>query len=63
MIQLYIKLKNMIHSLDSLIRKYKKSNGIEEYNKITNIIEKRYRIDINMLVLSSIDSDIVEQFS
>ena len=45
------------------LRKYKKSNGIEEYNRIYDIVEKRYRRDINMLVLSSIDSNIVEQIS
>ena len=28
-----------------------------------DIVEKRYRRDINMLVLSSIDSNIVEQIS
>ena len=57
------KIKKYDTSLDSEIRKYKKSNGIEEYNRIYDIVEKRYRRDINMLVLSSIDSNIVEQIS
>ena len=57
------KIKKYDTSLDSEIRKYKKSNGIEEYNRIYDIVEKRYRRDINMLVLNSIDSNIVEQIS
>ena len=50
-------------SLDSLIRKYKKSRSLEEYNEITNRIKKTYRLDINKLVLSSINSEILEKLS
>ena len=57
------KIKKYDTSLDSEIRKYKKSSGIEEYNRIYDIVEKRYRRDINTLVLNSIDSNIVEQIS
>ena len=57
------KIKKYDTSLDSEIRKYKKSNGIAEYKTIYDRVEKRYRRDINMLVLSSIDSNIVEQIS
>lgn len=57
------KIKKYDTSLDSEIRKYKKSSGIDEYNKIYDIVEKRYRRDINMLVLSSIGNDILEQMS
>ena len=47
------KIKKYDTSLDSEIRKYKKSSGIEEYN----------RRDINMLVLNSMDSNLVEKLS
>lgn len=57
------KIKKYDTSLDSEIRKYKKNNNIEEYNTIYSIVEKRYRRDINILVLSSIESDIIEQLS
>ena len=57
------KIKKYDTSLDSEIRKYKKSSGIEEYNKIYDIVEKRYRRDINMLVLNSMDSNLVEKLS
>ena len=46
------KIKQYDTSLDSEIRKYKKSRVIEEYNNIYDTIEKRYRMDINLLVLS-----------
>ena len=49
--------------IQAQIRKYKKSSGIEEYNKIYDIVEKRYRRDINMLVLNSMDSNLVEKLS
>ena len=42
--------------LDSLIRKYKKTRGLEEYNKIYASINKTYRLDINKLVLSSVNN-------
>ncbi|WP_195999433.1 hypothetical protein [Clostridium sp. 1001271B_151109_B4] len=50
------KIKKYDTSLDSLIRKYKKTRGIEEYNKIYESITKTYRLDINKLVLSSINN-------
>lgn len=57
------KIKKYDTSLDSEIRKYKKSNGIDEYNRIYEIVEKRYRRDINLLVLNGINSSIVETLS
>lgn len=57
------KIKKYDTSLDSLIRKYKKSRGLEEYNKIYDGISKTYRLDINKLVLNSIDADILESLS
>lgn len=48
------KIKKYDTYLDSLIRKYKKTRGLEEYNKIYSGINKTYRLDINKLVLSSI---------
>lgn len=57
------KIKKYDTSLDSLIRKYKKSRSLEEYNEITNRIKKTYRLDINKLVLSSINSEILDKLS
>lgn len=57
------KIKKYDTSLDSLIRKYKKSRSLEEYNKITNRIKKTYRLDINKLVLSSINSEVLDKLS
>lgn len=57
------KIKKYDTSLDSLIRKYKKCRGLEEYNKIFNGINKTYRLDINKLVLSSINSEVLEALS
>lgn len=57
------KIKKYDTSLDSLIRKYKKCRGLEEYNKIFNGINKTYRLDINKLVLSSINSEVVQDLS
>lgn len=54
------KIKKYDTSLDSLIRKYKKTRGIEEYNKIFSTLEKTYRRDINMIILKEIDSKIIE---
>lgn len=50
------KIKKYDTSLDSLIRKYKKTRGLEEYNKIYASINKTYRVDINKLVLSSVNN-------
>ena len=54
------KIKKYDTSLDSLIRKYKKTRGIEEYNKIFTTLEKTYRRDINMIILREIDSIVIE---
>lgn len=40
--------------LDSLIRKYKKTGGIEEYREVKKEIEIRYEKDINDFILSKI---------
>ena len=50
------KIKKYDTSLDSLIRIYKKTRGLEEYNKIYASINKTYRLDINKLVLSSVNN-------
>ena len=50
------KIKKYDTSLDSLIRKYKRTRGLEEYNKIYASINKTYRLDINKLVLSSVNN-------
>ena len=57
------KIKKYDTSLDSLIRKYKKSKSLEEYNEITNRIKKTYRLDINKLALSSINNEILDKLS
>lgn len=54
------KIKKYDTSLDSTIRKYKKTRAIEDYNKIYSALEKGYRRDINNLVLMGIDSKVVE---
>lgn len=54
------KIKKYDTSLDSLIRKYKKTRGIEEYNKIFATLEKTYRRDINIIILREIDSSVIE---
>lgn len=54
------KIKKYDTSLDSLIRKYKKTRGIEEYNKMFSTLEKTYRRDINMIILKEIDNNVVE---
>lgn len=48
------KIKEYNTYLDSLIRKYRKNGGIEEFRSIKNEIELRYEIDINNFILSSI---------
>lgn len=53
------KIKKYDSSLDSLIRKYKKSKSLEEYNNITSLIYKTYRQDINSLVLLGIENHII----
>ncbi|MBX7407299.1 hypothetical protein K4H42_10430, partial [Clostridium chauvoei] len=37
-------------ALESLVRKYKKSNSISEYNEIKNQIIHTYRMDINLYI-------------
>ena len=54
------KIKKYDTSLDSIVRKYKKTRGIEEYNKMFSNLEKTYRRDINMIILKEIDSNVVE---
>lgn len=48
------KIKEYNTYLDSLIRKYRKNGGIEEFRSIKKEIELRYEIDINNFILSSI---------
>lgn len=50
--------------LDSLIRKYKKNGGIEEYRAIKKEIEDRYSMDINSFILSEIEinEDMIESY-
>ena len=54
------KIKKYDTSLDSIVRKYKKPRGIEEYNKMFSNLEKTYRRDINMIILKDIDNNVVE---
>lgn len=54
------KIKKYDTSLDSLIRKYKKTRFLEEYNEIFSTIKTRYRRDINLIVLNQIDKEIIE---
>uniref|UniRef100_UPI00293DE819 hypothetical protein n=1 Tax=Clostridium TaxID=1485 RepID=UPI00293DE819 len=44
---------------DSLIRKYRKNGGLEEFRSIKEEIELRYSKDINKFLLSKIDEDII----
>ncbi|AYE32946.1 hypothetical protein [Clostridium septicum] len=53
------KIKKYNTSLDSLVRKYKKSNNINEYNEIKNQIIKTYRMDINLYILKEINELII----
>lgn len=48
------KIKEYNTYLDSLIRKYRKDGGIEEFRSIKNEIEVRYSLDINAFILSTI---------
>lgn len=48
------KIKEYNTYLDSLVRKYRKNGGIEEFRSIKNEIELRYSGDINSFILSNI---------
>lgn len=48
------KIKKYNTHLDSLIRKYKKTGGLEEYREVKKEIEIRYEKDINDFILSKI---------
>lgn len=50
------KIKEYNTSLESLIRKYRKNQGIEEYRNIKQEIEIRYRKDINTFLLSEVEN-------
>lgn len=54
------KIKKYDTGLDSVIRRYKKTRSIEDYNKIYETLEKGYRRDINLLVLMEIDLKTLE---
>lgn len=58
------KIKKYNTYLDSLIRKYKKNGGIEEYRAIKEEIEERYAMDINSFILSEIEinEDTIESY-
>jgi len=49
------KIKEYNTYLDSLIRKYRKNGGLEEFRAIKEEIELRYSKDINSFLLSKID--------
>jgi hypothetical protein len=51
------KIKEYNTYLDSLIRKYRKNGGLEEFRSIKEEIELRYSKDINSFLLNKIDSD------
>lgn len=57
------KIKKYDTSLDSVIRRYKKTRNIEDYNKIYSTLEKGYRRDINSLVLMEIDTKSVDELT
>lgn len=48
--------------LDSLIRKYKKTGGLEEYREIKKEIEIRYEKDINDFILVKIQDDSLNKY-
>ena len=50
------KIKEYNTALESLIRKYRKNQGIEDYRKIKKEIEVRYKKDINTFILSEVES-------
>lgn len=49
------KIKEYNTALESLIRKYRKNQGIEDYRKIKKEIEVRYKKDINTFILSEVE--------
>lgn len=49
------KIKEYNTYLDSLIRKYRKNGGLEEFRAIKEEIELRYSKDINSFLLNKID--------
>ena len=49
------KIKEYNTYLDSLIRKYRKNGGLEEFRAIKEEIELRYSKDINLFLLNKID--------
>ena len=52
------KIKEYNTYLDSLIRKYRKNGGLEEFRSIKEEIDLRYYKDINNFLLNKIGSDI-----
>ncbi|MCF0149533.1 MAG: hypothetical protein HUJ77_14205 [Clostridium sp.] len=52
------KIKEYNTYLDSLIRKYRKNGGLEEFRSIKEEIDLRYAKDINNFLLSKIESEI-----
>lgn len=52
------KIKEYNTYLDSLIRKYRKNGGLEEFRSIKEEIDLRYHKDINSFLLNKIDSEI-----
>lgn len=52
------KIKEYNTYLDSLIRKYRKNGGIEEFRKIKEEINLRYSNDINSLLLYKLDNNL-----
>lgn len=57
------KIKEYNTYLDTLIRKYRKNGGIEEFRNIKKEIELRYSKDINTLLLSKIKGAASEEVS
>lgn len=54
------KIKEYNTFLDSLIRKYRKNGGLEEFRCIKEEIESRYYQDINSFLLNKIDVEITD---
>lgn len=54
------KIKEYNTFLDSLIRKYRKNGGLEEFRSIKEEIELRYYKDINSFLLNKIDVEITD---
>ena len=55
------KIKEYNTYLDSLIRKYRKNGGLEEFRNIKEEIELRYYKDINDFLLNRIEDDIINK--